>query len=62
MYPLNHILTKMTIPKAQSTGMTGFQRGGITASFNYFRDKTAQSVGTTGTQGFSLGYRGSGRR
>ena len=52
----------MSIPKAQIVGMTGFQRLGITASFNYFRDKTAQSVGTTGIEGFSGLYRGSGRR
>ena len=62
MDPLHHRLTKMSIPKAQSVGMTAFQRGGITASFNYFRDKTAQSVGTTGTQGFSLQYRAPGRQ
>ena len=62
MYPLHHGLAEMSIPKAQSVGMTGFQRGGITASFNYFRAKRAQSIGTTGVEGFSLRYRGSGRQ
>ena len=52
----------MSIPKAQSVGMTAFQRLWITASPAYFRDKMAQSVGTTGVEGFSLGYRGPGRR
>lgn len=52
----------MSIPMAQSIDMTGFQRGGITASFNYFRDKTAQSLDTTGVEGILLRYRASGRR
>ena len=52
----------MSIPKAQSVGMTAFQRLGIMASFNYFRYKRAQSVGTTGVEGILLLYRGSGRQ
>ena len=52
----------MSIPEAQSVGMTGFQLLCDTASFNYFRDKMAQSIGTTGVEGFSGGYRGPGRQ
>lgn len=62
MYPLKHGLTKMSIPKAQSVGMTGFQQLCITATQAYFRGKMAQSVGTTGIEGIFLRYRGSGRR
>ena len=62
MYPLNHGLTKMSIHKAQSIGMTGFQQLCITATQAYFRAKMAQSVGTTGIEGIFLRYRGSGRR
>ena len=62
MYPLNHGLTKMSIPKAQSIGMTGFQQLCITATQAYFRDKMAQSLDTTGIEGIFLRYRGSGRR
>ena len=52
----------MSIPKAQSIGMTGFQLGGITATQGFFKAQKAQSVGTTGVEGFSGLYRGSGRR
>ena len=60
MYPLHHRLTKMSIPKAQSIGMTGFQRLCITATQAYFRGKMAQSLDTTGIEGIFLGYRGPG--
>ena len=59
---LNHGLTELSIPEAQSVGMTAFQRLWDAASNDYFRDKMAQSVGTTGVEGFSGGYRASGRR
>ena len=62
MYPLKHGLTKMSIPKAQSVGMTAFQRCGITATQAYFRGKMAQSLDTTGIEGIFLRYRGPGRR
>ena len=61
MYPLNHGLTKMSIHKAQSIGMTGFQQLCITATQAYFRDKMAQSLDTTGIEGIFLRYRGPGR-
>ena len=62
MYPLNHGLTKMSIHKAQSIGMTGFQQLCITATQAYFRGKMAKSLDTTGVEDFSGLYRGSGRR
>ena len=53
----------MSIPMAQSIGMTGFQRCGIMGTWRGdLGDKMAQSVGTTGIEGFSGLYRGSGRR
>ena len=55
----------MSIPMAQSIGMTGFQRCGIMGTWGDLEgdlgDKMAQSVGTTGVDGFSGLYRGPGR-
>ena len=62
MYPLHHRLTKMSIPKAQSVGMTALQRLWIAAPQGFFKAQTAQSIGTTGVGGFSMLYRRTGRR